>query len=74
MTDLFSNFLVTGGFGISKTVSIVLFIQLSNHVNSYLFKAAQFEHKDIMEELLYLKSVQVNPFFFDQKTQDKGLE
>ena len=69
-----SNFLITGGFGISKTVSIILFIQLSNHVNSYLFKAAQPQHKDTMEELFYLKNVPVNPFFFDQNTKDKQQE
>lgn len=67
-----SNFLITGGFGISKTVSIILFIQLSNHVNSYLYKATQY--KDIMEELLYLKSRPVNPFFFDQSKIDEKLE
>jgi hypothetical protein len=32
------NVLMTGGFGISKTVSILLFIQLSSHQTRFAFE------------------------------------
>jgi hypothetical protein len=31
--------IITGGFGISKTVSIVLFIHLTYHQTKYVYKA-----------------------------------
>jgi hypothetical protein len=35
----FYNYLITGGFGISKTVSLVLFIHLTYHQTQYVYKA-----------------------------------
>lgn len=40
MTSSLRNYLITGGFGISKTVSIILYIHLSNYVNTFLYLAA----------------------------------
>jgi hypothetical protein len=42
---LSKNLLITGGFGISKTVSILLFIQLSSHQTRFVHETLRNNEK-----------------------------
>jgi hypothetical protein len=49
------NYLIYGGFGISKTVSIILLVHLSALVHKFLYEASLPENAQQREELAKLK-------------------
>jgi hypothetical protein len=53
-----TNFLLTGGYGISKTVSIILFIHLTYHQTRFIYEASKDEKKqEEYDKLVKLKLV-----------------
>jgi len=40
MMDVYCNYMIIGSYGVGKTVSMILFAQLSDFVNQFIFEAA----------------------------------